>query len=66
MEFVQEGFGCFLFLGLVVRKALLSPFMPNFINNRQSGMSSLTLTNHMICSSIVKNLINFLPLEKKR
>ena len=68
MEVVQEGFGCrsFLFLGLVVRKALLSPFMTNFINNRQSGMSSLTLTNLMICTSIVKNLINFLPLEKKK
>ena len=67
MEAKQEGFGCrsFLFLDLVVRKALLSPFMTNFINNRQSGMSSLTLTNLMICTSIVKNLINFLPLENK-
>ena len=66
MEVVQESFWrrSFLFCSvLVVRKALLSPFMTSFINNRQSGMSSLTLNILMICSSIVKNLINFLPLD---
>ena len=64
-RFLVQKFSVLFCSVSVARKALLSPFMTNFINN-QSGMSSLTLTNLMICTSIVKNLINFLPLEKKR